>query len=68
VPPRLCCLCEAVARAFFVFGFAKNARDNIDAAELQAFRRLADKVLVYDDASLALAMAHGTMTEVKCNA
>jgi hypothetical protein len=33
------------ARAFFVFGFAKNARDNIAAAELQAFRRLADEVL-----------------------
>ncbi|MFM7607778.1 MAG: type II toxin-antitoxin system RelE/ParE family toxin [Alphaproteobacteria bacterium] len=56
------------ARAFFVFGFAKNARDNIAAAELQAFRRLADEVLGYDDASLALAMANGTMTEVMCDA
>jgi hypothetical protein len=56
------------ARAFFVFGFAKNARDNIDAAELQAFRRLADEVLGYGDATLALAMANGTMTEVMCNA
>jgi hypothetical protein len=56
------------ARAFFVLGFAKNARDNIDAAELQAFRRLADEVLSYDDATLALAMANGTMTEVMCNA
>lgn len=56
------------ARAFFVFGFAKNTRDNIDAAELQAFRRLADEVLGYDDATLALAMANGTMTEVMCNA
>jgi hypothetical protein len=56
------------ARAFFVFGFAKNAQDNIDAAELQAFRRLADEVLGYDDATLALAMANGTMKEVMCNA
>ncbi len=56
------------ARAFFVFGFAKNARDNIEAAELQAFRRLADEVLGYDDATLALAMANGTMKEVMCDA
>jgi hypothetical protein len=29
---------------------------------------LADEVLGYDDATLALAMANGTMTEVMCNA
>jgi hypothetical protein len=56
------------ARAFFVFGCAKNARGNTDAAELQAFRRLADEVLGYDDATLALAMANGTMKEVMCDA
>ena len=55
-------------RAFFVFGFAKNARDNIDGAELHAFRRLADEGLGYDEATLALAMANGTMKEVMCNA
>lgn len=54
-------------RAFFVFGCAKNARDNIDAAELHAFRRLADEGLGYDDAPLGLAMASGTMPEVMCD-
>lgn len=50
------------------FRLREECADNIDAAELQAFRRLADEVLGYDDASLALAMANGTMTEVMCNA
>lgn len=46
-------------KAFFVYGFAKN--------ELNAFRKLADQMLIYDDTALAAAMANGTITRVECH-
>lgn len=52
-------------RAFFVFGFAKNAQDNIDKKELKAFRALADEMLGYDDKALLTATKSGALTEVK---
>lgn len=55
------------ARAFFVHGFAKNERDNIDDTELAAFKWLATQLLAYDDAALAKVIAAGTLMEVKCN-
>jgi hypothetical protein len=51
-------------RAIFVRGFAKNERDNIDDIELRAFKALAEKMLAYDDAAIALSLASGTLTEV----
>lgn len=40
------------ARAFFVYGFAKNDRDNIDRQEL-------------NDEALQAAMKNGTIAEIK---
>ena len=54
-------------KAFFVYGFAKNERANIKQNELNAFRKLADQMLVYDEAELAAAMANGTITRVECH-
>ena len=54
-------------KAFFVYGFAKNERANIKQNELNAFRKLADQMLVYDDTALAAAMANGTITRVECH-
>jgi hypothetical protein len=54
-------------RAFFVHGFAKNERDNIRDDELAALKKLAGELLNYDDAALALALAAGTLMEVKCD-
>jgi hypothetical protein len=51
--------------AFFVFGFAKNAQDNIDRKELKAFRALTDDMLAYDNETLAKAIRSGALTEVK---
>ncbi len=51
-------------RAFFVYGFAKNDRDNIRKDELKAFRALADEMLALDEAELQAAMANGTIAEV----
>lgn len=54
-------------RAFFVHGFAKNEQDNIRDDELAAFKLLAAQMLAYDDATLAKAVANGTLTEMVCN-
>jgi hypothetical protein len=54
-------------RAFFVHGFAKNEQDNIRDDELSAFKLLAAEMLSYDDATLAKAVANGTLREVVCN-
>lgn len=51
----------------FVYGFAKNERANIKQNELNAFRKLADQMLVYDDTALAAAMTNGTITRVECH-
>ena len=52
-------------KAFFVYGFAKSARDNIRRNELQAFRKLADEMLGLDDRALAAAKRNGTIMEIR---
>ena len=53
--------------AFFVYGFAKSARDNLRRDELQAFRKLADEMLALDEAGLEAALMNGTVVEVICD-
>ncbi|MGZ8236264.1 MAG: type II toxin-antitoxin system RelE/ParE family toxin [Methylobacter sp.] len=53
--------------AFFVHGFAKNERANIDDDELVALRNLAEVMLHYDEAALSLALANKTLIEVICD-
>jgi hypothetical protein len=55
------------ALAFFVYGFAKNDRDNIRPDELKAFRKLAAAMLGLDDAALIAAMKNGTLREIECH-
>lgn len=52
-------------KAFFVYGFAKNARANINADELKALKRLAKELLGYSDKELTEAIQHGALIEVK---
>ncbi len=52
-------------KAFFIFGFAKNAQDNVTALELQALRLLARNLLTYPPAVLASAVATGELIEIK---
>lgn len=54
-------------RAFFVHGFAKNERDNIDDDELAALRKLAAEMLAYHDTALKKALANKTLIEVRCD-
>jgi len=52
-------------RAFFVYSFAKNERDNIDERELQALKKLAAIQLGLTEAELAIALAEGKSIEVE---
>jgi hypothetical protein len=58
---------RAGARAFFVYGFAKNEMDNIGPDELVALKKLATALLAYDDKAIARVIASGTLTEVICD-
>lgn len=52
-------------RWFFVLGFAKNERANIDAAELKALQELAKHYLGFDDRQIKQAIDSGVLTEVR---
>ena len=51
-------------RAIFLYGFAKNERDNVDRDELTELRRLARTYLSADGAALARMLDEGAMMEV----
>jgi hypothetical protein len=52
------------ARAIFVYGFPKSARDNIRKDELKAFKELAGEMLNYDPVAVAVALRSGALIEV----
>lgn len=62
---RTIILFKVRTRAVFVYGFEKSDRDNIDDEELKEFRRLADKMLSYNDADIKTALAAGALIEVQ---
>ncbi|AFZ32553.1 hypothetical protein Glo7428_4104 [Gloeocapsa sp. PCC 7428] len=51
-------------KAFFVFGFPKNQRQNISEEELAAFKKLAKEVFKLSDELIVAAIANGTWIEV----
>lgn len=51
-------------KAFFIYGFAKNQRTNINQSELKALKKLAKELLHYDDHKLREAMIAGEIIEV----
>ena len=53
-------------RAVFVYGFAKNERDNIGTAELADWRLQAADWLAADDDVLALEIAQDGLKEIDC--
>ena len=52
-------------RWVFIFGFAKNERDNIDDDELRLVKRLAATFLGMDDRMLKQALASGELVEIR---
>jgi hypothetical protein len=57
-------LFQAARHVFFVYGFAKNRRDNISAADLKLFKRAAEVTLVLDEAALRKLTDSGELSEV----
>jgi hypothetical protein len=55
---------RAKTRSVFLFGFAKNERDNVDDDELTTLREIAKGWFAADVRGLAKAMAEGLIQEV----
>ncbi|MCW6533805.1 type II toxin-antitoxin system RelE/ParE family toxin [Sphingomonas lycopersici] len=51
-------------RAFFVYGFAKNERENIEDDELQTLRDIGAELLGQGNASLQAAVDRGALQEI----
>lgn len=49
---------------FFVFGFEKNERTNIDADELAVLQDLASELLLRSGDELAIAVVDGALKEI----
>jgi hypothetical protein len=54
-------------RAVFVYGFAKNERDNIDVGELEYWRGVARALLAMTEAQLKILIEQRELMEVNCN-
>lgn len=52
------------SRWFFVFGFEKNERANINADELEALQELAEQLLIRSHEELEVALADGALKEI----
>jgi hypothetical protein len=57
----------AGSRAVFLYGFAKNSRDNIDADELQTFREIGASWLTGGDEAIETAIREQLLREVYCD-
>ena len=51
----------------FLYGFAKNERDNIGDRELDDLKKLARLYLTYSDAQIAIALESAELSEVMCD-
>jgi hypothetical protein len=56
---------EGKGKAFFVYGYAKNERENIDDRELNALKELAANLLGYTEAQLLKAIGTGELKEIQ---
>lgn len=54
-------------KAFFIYGFAKNERDNVGGKEIRALKLLAKELLQYTEPALARAIRAGELIEIEVN-
>jgi hypothetical protein len=52
------------SRWVFLYLFAKSARDNIDAREEEALKKLSAELLALSDAAIAAAIAADALEEI----
>ena len=55
------------SKTFFIYGFAKNAKSNLEDKELRALKKLATELLQYSRQKLAELVKTKTLFEVKEN-
>jgi hypothetical protein len=55
---------HAEARSIFLYGFAKNNRANIEAADLENLKKLASRLLALNDEEIETALAENELMEV----
>lgn len=55
------------SKAFYMYGFAKNQRTNIDDDELKVFKAVAKELLVHDDGMLDHLVKVEELIEVLCD-
>ena len=51
-------------RSFFVYGFPKSERENIDKDELAAFKKAAEQLLALDDEQIDALLETNALTEI----
>jgi hypothetical protein len=51
----------------FMYGFAKNQRDNVSTTELEDLRKLARRLLALNEDQVATALREGELKEIDCN-
>lgn len=56
---------KAKEKAFFIFGYAKNAKANISSEELEIAKEFAQELLSYHSEKLDALVKSGTLYEVK---
>jgi hypothetical protein len=56
---------RAAQRSVFLYGFAKNERDNIDATELDDLKKIAKQLLGYTEDQIAEALKAAELKEVR---
>lgn len=54
-------------KAFFVYGFSKNAKANITATELKALKILANDLLNYNDTEINRLLDAGALFEINAD-
>ena len=52
-------------RAFFLYAFAKNERENIEDSELQTLRDIGNELLAHGDSVLDEAVRNGKLLEIE---
>ncbi len=52
-------------KAFFVYGFAKSERENIDKNEIDVFKKSAKELLALSDKHIRELIENGALTEVE---
>ncbi len=53
--------------AFFLYGFGKNERENIDETERKALKKLARQFFAFGDEELRVALERGVLTRIVCD-